>query len=314
MAGPVMNIGNFAWDTLPLGIEWFGDTYENYPTLYDKFYKVADSSERYQIAALMSGLSVAQYKPDSAAMASDYMKQAWNVKAEQAVYGLQFAVTREMLEDGHALDILEFGSKEMAKSCQVAQEILAINPMNAGFTTTLAGDGLSFFNTAHTITQARPGGATTYKNRPSTDSAPSEASLEQMTIDLMTSIIDERGVFKKAQPKILIVHPAQYPEVMRILRSPLRVDTGDNTINYLKYAGYFQTEVYQNPYITASSSWFVKTDANPDKGCILYVRRKPEFELKGEQDFDTENRRYKCSFRSVPMLIDPRDMYASAGA
>ena len=69
-------------------------------------------------------------------------------------------------------------------------------------------------------------------------------------------------------------------------------------------------EVVVNHYLTDTDAWFIRTDVKD--GMKYFERRGDEFDM--DEDFDTENAKYKATGRYSFGMTDPRALYGSAGA
>ena len=98
-------------------------------------------------------------------------------------------------------------------------------------------------------------------------------------------------------------------EAKRILGSEMRVATDNNDINALKALGVIP-EVVTSHYFTDTDAWFINTDVKD--GLKFFNRRAVEFDE--DNDFDTENAKYKASFRASWGWTDPRSVYGNQGA
>ena len=65
-----------------------------------------------------------------------------------------------------------------------------------------------------------------------------------------------------------------------------------------------------NHYLTDTDAWFIKTGVK--NGLVMFQRRGMEFTI--DNDFDTENAKYKATERYVFGWTDPRGCYGSPGA
>ena len=65
-----------------------------------------------------------------------------------------------------------------------------------------------------------------------------------------------------------------------------------------------------NQYLTDTDAWFVKTNLNNG---LISMQRRP-MELTIDNEFDTENAKYKFTERYIPGWSDPRGLYGSPGA
>ena len=137
----------------------------------------------------------------------------------------------------------------------------------------------------------------------------SETALEQACIDI-SKWTDDRGLKIAVMPKCLVVPVDLQFEAERILKTSYRVGTADNDINALYHMGKFPEGIKVNHYLTDVDAWFLRTDVL--EGMKLYQRRPLQFTI--DNDFDTENAKFKATERYVFGWTDPRAIYASAGA
>ena len=98
-------------------------------------------------------------------------------------------------------------------------------------------------------------------------------------------------------------------EVKRILGSDGRVGTDNNDLNAIKTMGVIPT-VSVNHYMADPDAWFIRTDVKD--GMKYFERRGDQFEM--DNDFDTENAKYKATARYSFGWSDPRCIYGSPGA
>jgi hypothetical protein len=68
-------------------------------------------------------------------------------------------------------------------------------------------------------------------------------------------------------------------------------------------------EILVNDYLTDTDAWFIRTDVKDS--LKLFERRGDEFGM--DEDFDTENAKYKATTRFSVGWTDWRGMYASPG-
>jgi len=148
----------------------------------------------------------------------------------------------------------------------------------------------------------------TWSNVISTAADLSEASLEQACIDI-GGFTNDRGLLIKVLPKTLIIPRQLAFEAQRILKTAGRVGTDNNDINALKDMGLIP-KIVVNHYLTDQDAWFIRTDVQ--HGLKYFERRGDEFGM--DEDFDTENAKYKASARYSFGWTDPRAIYGSQGA
>jgi hypothetical protein len=148
----------------------------------------------------------------------------------------------------------------------------------------------------------------TWSNIIATAADLSEAALEQAHIDI-AAFTDDAGLLIAARPKTLIIPRQMIFEAKRILDTDGRPGTNANDINALKEMGVVQNTVV-NHYLTDPDAWFLLTDV--PNGPSYFERRSDEFGM--DNDFDTENAKYKATSRYSFGWSDARGVYGSAGA
>ena len=219
-------------------------------------------------------------------------------------FGLGFTISEEMVEDGK-FDLIGDMVRKLAKSAKESQELQAASVINNGFGTELAADGLSLFNTAHTL----PSGLT-FRNRPSTMVDLSVSSLDAALADYDTQFIGDSGIIYTNMAKFLIVHPTQKRYAMELIGSELKADTADNNMNSLKGEG---LTVISSPHITDTDSWFLT--ASPENTGLRIVVRKPlETKAAGpDAGFDTDSIKYKARYREIIGATHAYGIWGSQG-
>ena len=219
------------------------------------------------------------------------------------MYALGFIITREIYEDDQYGQVGKRKANALARSMKQTKEIVAANIYNrattAGYT---GGDGKTLLATDHPNVA---GGS--WSNMPTTASDLSEAALEQAYIDI-AAFRDDRGLLIAAKPKKLVIAPANAFEAKRILGSDGRVGTDNNDLNAVKTMGVIP-EFTVNHYLTDSDQWSIVTDVAD--GLKYFERRGDQFEM--DNDFDTENAKYKATARYSFGWSDPRCFYGSVG-
>lgn len=220
-------------------------------------------------------------------------------------YGLGFSISEEAMEDGK-IDFISDAVKKMAKSARESQEISAMNIFNNGFSSETTPDGLSVFNTAHTL----PSGLT-FRNKLSVDADLSPTSLEQMLVDFETEFIGDSGIIYNMSPKVLLVHPENKRYAMEIIGSDLKADSADNNMNSLKQDG---LRVISSPHLTDSDAWFLL--ASPEETGLRIVQRTG-IQTKGSGEdvgYLNDSIYYKSRYREKIGVISPRGIFGSQGA
>ena len=118
------------------------------------------------------------------------------------VYGLAFALTKVLVEDGDHIRIGQTYAKHLAQSLIETKETLCANVLNRAFNPSfVGGDGVSLVNSAHPIS----GGS--FSNVLTTPAALSQTSLEQLLIQIRNAV-DNNGKRIRLNPEKLVVSPS----------------------------------------------------------------------------------------------------------
>lgn len=306
MSGGVITSGSFAKALWPGVNAWYGKAYNDYPEEWKSLgFEINKSSKAYEEDVGLSSFGLAAVKPEGAGISYDTERQGFTTRYNHVVYALGFIITREAYEDDQYAVVGKRKANALARSMRQTKEIVAANifnragPTNTGYT---GGDGVTLLNTAHPNVA---GGS--FSNMPATASDLSEAALEQAVIDI-AAFRDDRGLLIACKPKKLIIRPDLQFEAKRILGSDGRVGTDNNDLNAVKTMGVIP-EVVINHYLTDTDQWIIQTDV-PD-GLKYFERRADAFEM--DNDFDTENAKYKATGRYSFGWSDPRCVYGSVG-
>ena len=303
MAG-IINTGSFASDLLPGVSTWFGMAYEQYKSDYEQIFEMVKSSRAFEREILASGLGLPQVKTEGGSVSYDSMGQGYDKEYTHVTYSNGFVITREMLEDGQSDVIAKLRTSDLAWSMHAGREVVAANVLNRAFNSVYAGgDGKELCATNH------PTKADDLKNELTTPADLSEAALEQVLIDIM-DFRNDRGLRIAVQGMKLIVPKELSFEAHRILNTNLRPGTANNDANSMKDMGMLPGGVCVNRYLTDADAFFIKTDV--PNGLKFYERRGVE--LGTENDFDTENARFKATMRFSVGWTDPRGIFGSPGA
>ena len=219
------------------------------------------------------------------------------------VYGLAFALTKVLVEDGDHIRIGQVYAKHLAQSLVETKELLAANVLNRAFNSSYTGgDGVSLTNTAHPIVNG------TFSNQLSTAANLSQTSLEQMLIQVRQAV-DNNGKKIRLQPLKLVVAPGNVFQAEVLLKSVLRTGTANNDINPVKSIGLIPEGAAVLSRLTSATNWWVQTDA--PEGLKLMMRRGLEKTMEG--DFETDSMRYKATERYTISWTDPRAVYGTQG-
>ena len=303
MSSPI-NSGSFAKALWPGINAWYGRVYNEWPEEYTQLFNTESSSRAYEEDVGTTGFGQAAIKSEGGAISYDDESQAFITRYQHVVYALGFIITREIVEDDQYDVVGKRRSEALAFSMRQTKETVGANVYNRAFNASYTGgDGKEMCATDH---PNFAGG--TWSNELTTAADLSEASLEQACIDIM-KFTNDRGLKISVMPESLIIPVDLVFEARRILESEGRVGTADNDLNALKSMGKFRN-VIVNHYLTDTDAWFIRT--NVQNGLKCFQRRAMEFGTDNE--FDTENAKYKATERYSFGWTDPRAIFGSPGA
>ena len=300
----VINSGSFAKALWPGINAWYGKAYDQYDVEYTGLFDKFSSSKQFEEDVGISSFGLAQIKAEGAPFANDSERQAFITRYNHVVYALGFIITREIMEDDQYDVVGQRKAEGLAFSMRQTKEIVGANVYNRAFTAGyVGGDGVTLINAAH---PNYAGG--TWSNQIATASDLSEAALEQAAIDI-AGFTNDRGLLIAVRPSALIIPRQLVFEANRILTADGRVGTDNNDPNSIKNLGIIPKTVV-NHFLTDTDAWFIRT--NVKNGMKYFERRGDQFDM--DNDFDTENAKFKATGRYTFGWTDPRALYGSAGA
>ena len=307
----VITTSSFAKALWPGVNKWYGDAYNEFSPQWDKLFEKHTSRRAWEEDVGVSMFGLPSVKAEGSGIAYDSSRQGFTSRYNHVVYALGFIVTREAVDD----DLYDVVGKQKAKSLAFSmrqnKEIIAANIYNRAFSTSYTGgDGASL------VASAGGGGSSshpnvaggTWTNGVATATDLSEAALEQAVIDIR-GFTNDRGLKVQAKPTKLIIPKELMFEATRILKTDGQVYSADNTLNAIKTMGVIP-EIIVNDYLTDTDAWFIKT--NVQDGLKYFERDGDSFGM--DEDFDTENAKYKARSRFSFGWTDPRAIYGSPGA
>jgi hypothetical protein len=301
----IIATSSFAKSLWPGVNAWYGQAYNEYQTEWDKLFDKNTSRKAFEEDVGGSYFGLAPVKSEGAPVSFDTARQGFTSRYNHVVYALGFIITREIYEDDQYDVVGKLKAQSLAFSMRQTKEIVAANVYNRAF----AGSGYLGGNGKTLLANDHPNVAGgTYSNVPTTAVDLSEAALEQAYIDI-AGFTNDRGLLIKVLPKSLILPRQLMFEAKRILGSDGRVGTDNNDLNALKSLGLIPSYSV-NHFFTDTDAWFIRTDVQ--NGLKLFERRADEFDM--DEDFDTENAKYKATARYSVGWSDPRALYGSAGA
>jgi len=257
----------------------------------------------YHEEVVMYGMGAAPELPDGMPVTYQSGGVLFLARYVYKVYGLAFALTKVLVEDGDHIRVGSTYSRHLAQSLIETKETLGANILNRAFNGSYTGgDGVSLVATNHPIVNG------TFSNQLTTAAALSQTSLEQMLIQIRNAV-DNNGKRIRLTPKKLVVSPSNVFQAEVLLNSALRAGTANNDINPVKSMGMLDGGQANLARITSTTAWWVQTDA--PEGLKLAKRRGLEKSMEG--DFETDSMRYKATERYSFGWTDPRGIYGTAG-
>ena len=297
-----INTGSFGKALWPGINKWYGDAYAEFATEYDKIFTKNTSRKAFEEDVGTSMFGLAQQKGEGQSISYDTAQQGFIDRYTHVTYGLGFIITKEMVEDDLYDVIGKKRSQALAFSMRQTKELLAANVLNNGFTGgPTYGDGVSLLHASHPNVA---GGV--YANILSAAADLSEAALEQAVIDL-GKYTDDRGKRIAVRPQKIVVPVDLVFEADKIMQTQYEVGTANNTVNVVRSK--FPGGVVVNHYLTDTDAWFILTDIKD--GMKYFERRADSFTQ--DDDFDTDNAKFKATARYSFGCTDKRSIYGSPG-
>jgi hypothetical protein len=282
----------------------FGMEYDNYTEEHKEIYSIESSDRAFEEEVMEAGFGVAPVKTEGAGVAYDQAQEVYTARYTHETIALAFALTEEAVEDNLYASLSARYTKALARSMAQTKQIKAAAVLNGAFDTSIGGDGKPLCATDHP-TLSGPD----LRNELSVASDLNETALEQALIDI-ADFTDERGLKIAVQGLKLIIPKELMFTADRILKSTLRVGTGDNDINAIRNMGMVPQGYTVNHFLTDPDAYFIKTDAPNGMKMFQRVTMKTGF----EGDFDTGNVKYKARERYVFGFSDVRGIFGSPGS
>jgi hypothetical protein len=288
----------------PILNETFDGVYDQRTDEYKPCFKVKPGTPRnYHEEPVLYGFGAAPELPDGAPVTYQSGGVLFIQRYVYKVFGLAFALTKVLVEDGDHIKIGTTYAEHLAQSLIETKETLTANILNRSFNGAFpGGDQVALVANNHPII----GG--TFSNLLTTPAALSQTSLEQMLIQIRNAV-DNNGKRIRLTPMRIVTGPSNVFQAEVLLKSVLRAGTGNNDINPIRSMNMLRDGQANMSRILSTTAWWVQTDA--PQGLKLLTRRKLERSMEG--DFDTDSMRYKATERYIPGWTDPRTVYGTPG-
>jgi hypothetical protein len=289
----------------PILNECFDGVYDQRADEWSRVFREEDGIPRnYHEEPVLYGFGAAPQLPDGTPVTYQQGGVLFLKRYVYKVYGLAFALTKVLVEDGDHIRLGQVYARHLAQSLVETKELLSANVLNVAFNSAYpGGDGVSLISNAHPIVNG------TFSNQLTTASVLSQTSLEQMLIQVRQAV-DNNGKKIRLVPRQLVVAPGNIFQAEVLLKSVLRTGNANNDINPVKSIGLLDEGAAVLSRLTSATAWWVQTDA--PEGMKLLMRRRLEKTMEG--DFETDSMRYKATERYDVGFTDPRALYGTPGA
>ncbi len=301
----MMNSASFRSIVEPILNEEFDGVYDQRADEYKSVFSERNGIARsYHEEPVLYGFPAAPEVPDATPI--PYMQGGvlFIQRYVYRVYGMAFALTRVLVEDGDHINLGSIFSRHLAQSMVETRETLAANIFNRSFNSSYkGGDQKSLVATDHPIANGA-----SFSNQLTTAAALSQSSLEQLLTQIRQAQ-DNTGRKIRLTPKKLVVAPFNMFQAEVILKSVLRTGTMNNDINPIKSTGLLEGGVVVMSRLTSNTAFWITTDV--PEGLKKLNRRK--LSRASEGDFETDTMRYKATERYVFGWTDPRCVFGTPG-
>lgn len=257
----------------------------------------------YHEEPVLYGFGAAPEMPDGSPVTYQAGGVLFMKRYQYRVWGLAFALTQVLVEDGDHIRIGQIYAKHLGQSLIETTETNCANVLNRAFNASYpGGDGVPLNSPQHPIVNG------SFSNVLPTAAALSQTSLEQMLVQVRGAV-DNNGKKIRLQPRAITCAPANVFQAETILKSALRTGTMNNDVNPITTMGLLKEGQYNMSRLTSNTAWWVNTDA--PEGLKLMVRRGLRRSMEG--DFATDTMRFKATKREAYGWTDPRGAYGTAG-
>ena len=300
MAAP-MRSTDFRSIVEPILNECFDGVYDQRADEWSRVFREEDGIPRnYHEEPVLYGFGAAPQLPDGTPVTYQQGGVLFLQRYLYKVYGLAFALTKVLVEDGDHIRLGQVYARHLAQSLVETKELLSANVLNYAFNSSFpGGDGVSLISASHPIVNG------VFSNQLATAAVLSQTSLEQMLIQVR-SAVDNNGKKIRLVPRQLIVAPGNIFQAEVLLKSVLRTGNANNDINPVKSIGLLDEGAAVISRLTSATAWGVQTDA--PEGFKILMRRRLEKTMEG--DFETD---YKATERYAVGFTDPRAAYGTPG-
>jgi hypothetical protein len=300
----IMRNADFRAIVEPVLNDAFDGIYDQRKDEWKLIFKEIDGTPRnYHEEPVIFGLGAAPEMPEGQAVAYDAGGVLYLARYIYRVYGLGFALTKVLVDDGDHIRLGRIFAEHLAQSLIETKETLTANVLNRAFNGSyIGGDSVALCVNNHPIRNG------TYSNILATPAALSQTSVEQMLV-MVRKAVDDRSKKINLTPLQIVCAPDNMFQAEVILKTALRTGTTNNDINPVKSMGLLSKGQANISRLSSATAWWIQTDAA--RGLQLAMRTPLAKSMEG--DFDTDSMRYKSTERYWPWWTNARALFGTPG-
>ena len=283
--------------------------YRQYPTQFNRYFRVMSSTRDIEQTTQLSGLGLPVSIAEGGAMIYDNPVQGFDKTYTHTQAGLGFRISKMMaMNNKHG--IISKMAGELGRSVKEYIDITVANHFNNGFSGSYLGpDGVSLFSASHPL--VKQGGV--QSNTLATPADVGHASV-QLVLTAFRKQLDAAGKKIRIEPKKLVVAPeGEFAAAEALGMSRFKPGTANNDVNALNkrsgFSAFDSFEVWD--YLTDADNWFVVADPG-DTELRYYWREKPS--TVHEIDFDTRTIKTAIWFQNSHGWSDYLGVFGVQGA
>lgn len=275
------------------------DEFDKYPDQFSDKYRVDTSSKSSETDSQFGTLGTFDKRGEGDTLDYDAPGAGYGTTYTHEEWAKGYQVTRIMLEDDQH-NVVNRMPAQLGISLRETLNIEGALDFNRAFNSSYTGgDSVELCGT-HTYKQS----GITQANELSTASDLDETSLKQALIDLATHV-DDRGKKIVLRPRDLLVPVEMQFDARQLLGDAKEVGTANNSSNPVQ--GALNVKVWN--YLTDTDAWFIQCEGHQMN---WFWRRRPDFGR--DNDFSTDNMRFKSTFRASHGWSDWTGIFGSPGS
>lgn len=275
------------------------------PFEFEKVFKVSDTDEAFVDDVQIQYPSEIETVSEGGAYGRVDLESVRSKRYTVSTCKGELKITQEMLMDAK-YGLLTDGAEALALAARRTVERRAASFFGLGFSSELAPDGLSVFNTAHTLNNPLGANPTTFSNR-------STGALNATNLKLRRSAMmktrDEHGDPAPYFPSQLIVGPDLIFDAKQLKGSALEPGTANNDKNVAADGLEVVQLTYLMEHTNGDTMWFLR-DGDMARNRFFW-RMKPQSETV--RDHQTGDYLYRIMFRFTLGCSDWRGLDGSLG-